>query len=398
MPTFTYHIRLTSGESERGRLEADNESAAVAELRRRNALVLEVLPVRERQSPSMGAWIPVRQVHVELLLGQLAVMLRNGMTLLEALSAAQAQSRHPGIRRLLSAVSNSIQQGSSLGDAFAGQRAIPALVVQLVRVGEESGTLEAVLDQAAGTLERTRRLRGDILTALLYPIGVFIITMGVATFMVLVTLPRISGMLQALGRRLPPMTQAMLDISDALRIWMPWALAIVVAMVGGVIVMRLLPNGRRLLGRILFGIPIIGHLLRLGETALFGRVLGAMLSSGVNLVDGLRSTENLMRNAEAAHMVGEARRRVLGGGSLASSLECRRTFLPLLGSMVGIGESSGTLDDVLSEVARFAEQDLQRQVKLFSSMVGPVTIVLVGLVVGFVYMSFFLALFAAAGG
>jgi type IV pilus assembly protein PilC len=144
-------------------------------------------------------------------------------------------------------------------------------------------------------------------------------------------------------------------------------------------------------------LPVIGHFLRLAATALASRSLSILLHSGVTLLEGLKTLENLHANHYLRRRLASARLEVIEGGNLATALKDRFAYLPMLSAMVAVGESAGTLDEVLEETARFQEEQLQTSIRQFSAIIEPVILVVVGSIVGFVYIAFFMALFAAAG-
>jgi type IV pilus assembly protein PilC len=271
------------------------------------------------------------------------------------------------------------------------------MVIHLVRVGEQTGTLDRVLDRASETLERRRLLKTQLLTALTYPIIVLIAAVGVATFMVLYVIPKIRVFLNSLGRKLPPLTQALVDISDFIQNYVLYfGVGAILLLVGFVFLYRW-PPSRLTIDRVALRLPLLGHLLTLSSTAQFAHALSVMLRSGVTLVESLRTMELLQGNKYLAQRVAESRGAVLGGGSLGGTLLAQRTFMPMLAQMVTVGEQSGTLDDVLEDVAKFYEGQLQSTIKLFSSIIEPVIIAVVGGVVGFVYIAFFVALYSTTG-
>ena len=150
--------------------------------------------------------------------------------------------------------------------------------------------------------------------------------------------------------------------------------------------------------RLALRLPVVGGLLRIAATAGFARTLGILIRSGVTVLEALRTVEGLHRNRFLARRVEIARQRVLEGGALADPLAYPHAYMPMLASMVYVGESSGTLDDTLDEVSGFHERQLQSAIKRFSAIIEPVIILIVGSIVGFVYIAFFLAMFSFAGG
>jgi type IV pilus assembly protein PilC len=403
MPTFRYVARTPAGEVRRGAEEAATAPALTGRLRERGWLVVEVRaaadePIGLNVPLNPLAWLPIRSIDVELSLQQLAIMLRSGLTLLTALKTVTAHARRHAMRKVWEKVTRTIQEGSSLTEAMGQHRCFSRLVVQLVRVGEQTGTLEQVLTQAADALERRRLLFTNLLSALAYPAIVFVAAIAVAGFMIVYLIPKLQVFLTAIGRKLPPMTQALLDISNAVQEYLPAVSIGIVALIIGLSALYLWPPGRLAIDRVLLRLPVIGSLLRLAVTAQFAHALGVLLASGITLIEGLRTVTDLLRNRYAASHVGEARNSVLRGGGLAPALSGTGAFMPMLAPMVAVGESAGTLGDVLMEVARFHENQLQSGIRRLSVIIEPVIIVVVGSIVGFVYISFFMAMFAAAGG
>lgn len=404
MPSFAFSARDRAGRPQAGTQDAASAAALVASLRERGWLVLNVSSADEGKAPDWReqlnplAWLPIRSVDIELSLQQIAVMLHSGITLLAALKTAGEQARRLSMARCWERIAQRIEEGSSLADAMADQRAFPHLVIQLIRVGEQTGSLEQVIHRAADSMERRRMLRTQLLTAMTYPAIVLIAAVGVTTFMLVGVIPKLQVFLQSLGRKLPATTQMLIDLSTFLQQRYPQILIGITVTIVGFIALYLWPPGRLLLDRLMLRLPITGRLLRLAATVQFSRSLGTLLRSGITLVEALRTTEQLHRNQYVAARVGAARNGVLRGGSLAPPLAGNDVFMPMLSRMVAVGETAGTLDDILDEIARFHENQLQGAIKQFSAIIEPAIVVVVGGIVGFVYISFFLALFAAAGG
>lgn len=387
-------------------MEAASPAAVAGDLRNRGWVVVEVRSEEAREASSgirlvslnPANWLPVRSSDVEVSARQIAVMLRSGLTLLNALQTVSEQAPRPAMGRIWQDVARRIQEGAGLADAMAEHPQFSQIVVQLVRVGEQTGHLEAVLTRAADTLEGRRLLRSQLLTALTYPTIVFVAAIGVTIFMMVSVIPKLQTFLAALGRRLPPMTQLLIDVTDFVNAHLVHAGIGLTVLIATVITLRSWPPGRLQMDRYLLRVPVIGKLLRLTGTVLLARGLSTLIRSGVTLLEGLRTVERLLSNRYLALRVAEARDAVMQGGALAETLETKGSFMPMLAGMVAVGESAGTLDEVLEEVARFYEDQLQRAIRQLAALVEPAIIVVVGGIVGFVYISFFMALFAAAGG
>lgn len=405
MPVFSFEARNGAGQPQRGAQEAPSANALVNTLRQRGWLVLKVRPADlEATGPDWGtylnpfAWLRPRSLDVEHSLHQLAVMLRSGLTLLTGLRTVAEYANRRSMALVWNQVADRIQRGASLADAMAEHRCFGFMVLQLTRVGELTGSLDEVLSRAAEALERRRALRSHILTVLTYPTIVLLAAIGVTTFMIVGVIPKLRVFLDALGRKLPAMTQSLLDVSAFATEQGPRIVGGLVLVVLVVVVLYWWPPGRLALDRYLLRAPILGKMLRLGATVQFSHGLSVLLQSGITLVEGLQTVGRMQNNRFLAERVNEAREAVLKGSSLAQPLAAPGAFLPLLSRMVAVGESAGSLEETLMEVAKFHESQLQRAIRRISTLIEPLIVVVVGGIVGFVYIAFFVGMFSVAGG
>jgi len=405
MPVYEFRAKSGAGVLEAGTREAASEAALVGELRGRGLFPLEVRPAAAAGvagglgAPSLAErLLPPRSLDVELSLRQIAFMLRSGLPLLGALRTCARQSERPSMGRVWGRVAERIQEGASFQEALSEHRCFPRLALTMVGVGEETGVLDEVLVRASVTLERRRELQASVLTALTYPSIVVVLAVGVVAYIMVSLIPKLRVFLSGFGRKLPPLTQLLVDISTAVHAHaIEGAIALAIG-VGAVAAVHAWPPGRLVIDRALLRIPIVGRILRIAATASFARTLGTLLQSGVLLTESLRTAEPLHANRHVAGVVAQARERVLEGSPIAEPLAQGGAFLPLLSSMVAVGEASGTLDDVLLEVATFHEQRLEAVIRRLSVILEPIVIIVVGGIVGFVYMAFFMAIYAIAGG
>ncbi len=411
MPQFIYDARDGEGHVREGRETAPSAAELGVELRRRGLLVLDVREAGpEGRGPGMGmgtvftglargvaGWWPVSNEEVEGVLRQLSVMLRSGLTLLGALQAAGQNAEGLRMRLVLASVMGRIDGGGTFAGALEAEGVFGDLTVQLARVGEETGSLDVVLERAADAIERRRQLVQQVVTALAYPLLVLVAAVGVTLFMVLEVIPRLEGLMKSLGRKLPPTTMALIEASTWARAEGPWWLMGLLLLASALGLAFRMPGARVVADRWMLAVPLVGEVLRVAGSAMFARAFAILLRSGVTVLDGLRTAEALAGNRHLASVVARAREGVLGGGALSEGLGGRGGFVPMLGRMVAVGEATGRLEEVLEEVARHLEGQLAVRVRRLSALVEPAIIVLVGGIVGFVYVTFFLTLYAAAG-
>ena len=405
MPEYRFEARDPSGGPQRAVATAVSAEVLAATLRRRGMIVLSIAPVaapsqkaRRWRSFHPLAWRPPTGFDIEIGLRQLAAMLHGGLTLLAALQTVGEQARRPRVRALWEDVARRIERGATFSSALsAHSRRFPDYVIQLVRVGESSGELHAMLARGADHLEQSRSLRLMVVNALAYPAIVVMLALGVSAFMVINVIPRVERFLVAGGRHLPPLTRALLDLSEWLRAYLG-PLAAVTAAAGLALGAALhWPPARRRLHRVWLHLPVTGPILRVAETAAFARGMGVLVESGVPLLESLGTAGRLVRNAAVAERVAAARASVARGEPLAAALSGDE-FLPMLTRMVAVGETTGALGPTLTEAARFHEEQLVAIIRRLGIIIEPVMIAVVGGIVGFVYVAFFVALFSLATG
>ena len=382
--------------------EAETRDALVLGLRAEKLLVLgvrEVAVARELPPLWHPSWLrPVTGFDVEMGLRQLASMLRSGVTLLKGLATVQEQAISPRAKRTWQRVKKQVFGGGSFAAALADQpRRFGEIVVRLAEVGEKSGELEHALTRAADQMEARRNLRTAVVNALLYPVIAVLMAVGVSAYLVVAVIPKLAEFLQSGGAALPPVTQALMDFSA-------WVNANGLAILAGIgcavavwVAVRLVAAGREAEDALLLRVPVAGRILRLSGTALFARAMQIMTESGVTLLDSLATSARLMSNRRFRRRAIAAHDGVMRGQSLAESLAQGVEFMPMLRRMAAVGEVSGSLPETFGETARFHEMLLAVAVKRFGMLIEPVMIVVTGGIVGFVYIAFFMALFAIAG-
>jgi len=399
MPRFDFQARDRSGSIQAGVLEEASLEAAVNVLRTRQWLVLEIDRADEDPSSGkgLGWWLPLRAVDIEMSLRQLSLMLRSGVPLLDATKIIHENAERRELHQIWSHISDDILEGASMAEAMEAHGSFPAVAVYLTRVGEQTGELDTTLLRAADIVRARRKLRSQIMMAMAYPSVVFLAGIAVTLFMVFAVIPRIQRFLETLGKGLPLITQILVNITSFLNDHaMTIGIGTVLTVVSFVVLMVWEPS-RYWIDRLLLWVPVFGGVFRTAAAASFARNLQTLIQSGVSLLDGLRSVEDLVGNRRLREQLSATRDLVVEGSSLAEAVRQKANFTPMLPRILAIGESSGRLDEVLSEAADYYEERLEAMISQLAAFVEPVMLLVVGGIVGFVYVAFFMALFAAAG-
>jgi type IV pilus assembly protein PilC len=307
------------------------------------------------------------------------------------------QSDSRAIRRAYASQIETVQSGRPFSEAIESENGFPDFLVQLVRVGEQPGIQETVLVRAADMMRTRRETIRELATALMYPILVLIAAVAATGFIVTSLLPKLSELLKALNRPLPPMTRSLITISDFTTEW-GWHIFGTMVLAGIVFLLTWLsPAGRLWIERLSFRIPVIGKLFRISGTLTFSQTMGVLLSSGVTVLEALITVQEMHSSTYFASIVQKSRDAIIRGQSLADTLRVRGAYMPLLATMVAVGEESGNLDDVLAEVSDFHRAQLSAMIKTLGALVTPVILAVVGSIVGYVYIAFFMGLFSVAG-
>ena len=382
--------------------EAESSAEVASQLRTEGYLVLSVGAAKVSGALPAAwhpAWLlPMTSFDVEMGLRQLASMVKSGVSLLMALETVSEQARRPRASRAWRRVRDRVLAGDSFADALAAQpRAFSELVVRLARVGEQSGELDVALVRAGEQLEARRNLRSLVVNALVYPALAVTMAIGVSAFLVVTVIPKIANFLQASGAELPEMTRLLVEISDWL---VTHGTTLLFSVVGAIVIwlgIRAMEKGRELQDVFLVKIPVCGRILRLSGTAVFARAMQTLLASGVSLLDALEVSAKLLANRRFRRRIETAQSEVTRGTALATALGAAPEFMPMLSRMAAVGEVTGSLAETFGETARYHEMMLAIAVKRFSVLIEPVMICITGIIVGFVYIAFFMAIFALAG-
>ena len=399
---FEVTARDSSGTTRTFAVEARGRMEALAVVKERKMLAISIRELREkgalppRFSPK---WLrPMTGLEAELALRQLSSMLRSGLALLAAISTVVEQSVSARAKRVWMRVRDDVFAGSSFAQALAAHpRRFDEMTVRLAEVGEKSGELENAVARAADQMESRRSLRTAVVNALAYPSLAVAMAVGVSAYLVVAVIPRLAEFLRSGGTALPPITQALMDFSDWIARNGLFVLAWIGAAAAAWAAVRLFERGHEAEDALLLRLPVTGRILRLSGTALFARSMQIMAQSGVTLVDSLDVGARLLGNRRLRRRVERAREGVLRGLSLESALAEAAEFTPMLRSMAATGEAGGTLPEAFGETARFHEMLLALAIRRFGMVMEPLMIVVTGLIVGFVYIAFFMALFAMAG-
>lgn len=400
MSVFAFRgIDTATGKSIKGYRDADNQKA-LRGLLRREGILLTSATEEEEQAKKKKNEIDLlafmrrpTTADVAVMTRQLATLVRAGIPLVESISALVEQTEKESLIKVLSAIREDLREGTAFNKALSQHpKVFPSLYVNMVAAGEASGTLEAVLERLADFMEDQARLRGKVSSALAYPILMTIIAGLMVGALMVTVVPKVTGIYANLGQELPWYTQLLIFVSNTLAdFW--W---LILAVIGGSIyAFRYWVNteaGRLRWDGILLTLPLFGRLNRLVAVARFSRTLSTLLASGVPLLTAMDIVKNVLENRLLEGVVKAATGSIREGESIAEPLKRSGQFPPMVTHMIAVGEKTGQLENMLENVSRAYEADVETKINTLTGLLEPLVLVVMGCMVGFIAMSILMPL------
>ena len=392
MPLYEYTARSSTGQIQKGQVEAQNTEEVTAHVRKNRMLLVSVRQAPKAIKLGMGPRIKTRDIVI--FTRQFATMINAGLPLVQSLTILAQQTENKALQEVTRSVVYDVEAGNTLADAFAKHpKAFTDLYVNMVAAGEAGGILDTILLRLATFLEKNDALVRKVKGAMVYP-AVILSVAGIAISVLLVfVIPTFQQMFASVNMALPLPTRIVIGMSDFLiNYW--WAvIGIIGATIFGIRKYYATSGGRKQLDTLLLKAPVIGDLLRKSAVSRFTRTLGTLISSGVSILDGLEITAKTAGNRVVHDAVMESRQSIAGGETIAAPLERSKVFPPMVISMIAVGEQTGGLDEMLSKIADFYDEEVDVAVSALLSLLEPVMIVILGVIVGGMVIAMYLPIF-----
>jgi type IV pilus assembly protein PilC len=395
MPSFVWKGKNRFGAFQEGVLIADSRDAAVGTLRRQN---IQVSSVREKgKEVRLLPKLPfkVNSKRVALFTRQFSVMLDAGLPLVQCLEILGEQEEDRNFREMIQTVRTDVESGSSLADAMRKHpRAFNNLYVSMIAAGEAGGILDIILQRLATYIEKVVRLNAQVKSALMYPVTIIVIAIGVVVIILWKVIPVFAQLFAGLGGELPFLTRVVVNASNFLGRYFPF-LAIGIVLIWMAFQRWYKTNrGRHIVDAAVLKIPVIGMLVRKIAVARFCRTLATLTSSGVPILDGLDITARTSGNAVIEDAVLAVRKAVEEGKTLSGPLAETRVFPAMVVQMINVGEQTGALDQMLSKIADFYEEEVDTAVAGLMKLLEPLMILILGGIIGTIVTAMYLPMYA----
>lgn len=396
MPVFKYQGRASSGVMKKGTINASSERDAITKLRNKGINPREVTESTSILHKEFTIGSRLKTQSFVVYLRQFSTLIRAGITVVDATNILAHQTESKALKNALFHIEEEVRAGTAFSDAARHhEKLFPPLFINMMRVGEATGNLDATLERLATYYEKQHRLRKSVQSALTYPIVLLILIFGVATGLLLTIVPQFTDMFEDMGAELPLITLFVLGISDVVQsIW--WLILLFI--IGIPILLRYLYKTNKQFKAgfhyFLFKLPIFGKLLQKSVIAQMTRTLSSLVSSSVPILQALTIVERVVGNPLIGQVILQARDSLEGGNTLSGPLEKSWLFPPLVTQMVSIGEKTGQLDYMLEKVADFYEDDVDRSVETLKALIEPLMIVVLAVVVGTIVLAILIPMFS----
>ncbi len=400
MVEFAWEARTRAGEVKRGVMDADNEDAVNARLRQQNLNPTSVKKKkRDWKNIQFGSGVETSDLVTFTRL--FATMVDAGLPLVQCLEILSNQQKNKIFAGILKDVKSSVEQGASFSDSLRRHpKVFDELFVNLVQAGEAGGILDSIMNRLSIYLEKRQKLVRQVRGAMSYPIIVGFVAVGVMVVMLTFVIPAFENMFAEFGggpEALPWITRVMVGLSHSFISFLPFVILAVVILSVGFTYLYRQPKGKHFVHKSLLRLPIMGDVLRKISVARFTRTLGTLLQSGVPILDALDICARTAGNVVIEEGIQLVRRRIAEGRNIAEPLMEAGVFPDMVVQMIGVGEQTGALDQMLNKVADFYEEETDVAVASLTSMLEPIMMVGIGGMVGVVLVAMYLPIFSLAG-
>jgi type IV pilus assembly protein PilC len=406
VPVYTWKGRTVGGEIQTGELTLDSQEEALSALRKRRIIISSV---REKKAnvkmsmPKLGGGVSTRDLAI--FTRQFATMINAGLPLVQCLDILSKQTEKEDFRTVIAQVMRDVEAGTTLAEALGKKehsKTFDELFVNMVEAGEAGGILDNILQRLATYIEKAEALKRKIKGAMVYPAVVLSVAVLATSFMLIFIIPTFARMFTGFGAELPLPTKIVMGLSSFLRSYW-WAMIMTgIGIVVGLQRYYITEKGHLQIDAFLLRVPVLGDVLRKGAVARFTRTLATLISSGVPILNGLEITARTAGNRVVQNAIMAARASIREGETIAAPLRQSTVFPQMVVQMISVGEETGALDDMLTRIADFYDDEVDTAVDSLTSLIEPIMIVVMGSVVGGMVIAMYLPMFklinVVAGG
>jgi type IV pilus assembly protein PilC len=397
MATFAYSGRTRAGQTVTGERIAESIDGAVAALRREQILITQIKPVKEKAAAKTQGKVKAKKASAKSLAvftRQFSVMIDAGLPLVQCLEILGTQEEDKNFAAVILATRADVEAGASLADAMKRHpKTFDPLFTNMIAAGEAGGILDTILKRLAVYIEKAVKLKGQVKSAMIYPIAVVVIAGLVVGVILWKVIPTFANLFAGLGADLPLPTRFVIALSNGMVRYMPFIIIGLFAVGFAFKQYYATPKGRMVVDGVTLKLPVLGLLMRKIAVARFCRTLSTLLASGVSILEALDITARTSGNAVVEQAILTTRTSIERGETIAEPLKKTNVFPAMVVQMIGVGEATGALDTMLGKIADFYEEEVDVAVAGLLTLLEPIMIAFLGGIVGGIVIAMYLPIF-----
>jgi len=403
MAVFSFRALNQAGEEVRDEIEANSNEEAITKIRNMGYYPTRVetkggrkvgaVQARVAKKGKSLAFGKVKKKHLTSFSRQLSTLQDAGLPIVRSIKILEGQQKPGVLKNALIDVADDVEGGSTFSEALAKHpKAFDKLYVNMIKAGETGGVLDTILRRLADFLEKTQRLRRKIVGAMIYPVVVIVVAIGIVTFIMLRIIPEFAKVFAQFDLELPALTRALIAISNWVVRWWPVLLLVPIVLYIVVKIAKQFRPGRYVIDKMKFKAPIFGQIVRKASISRFSRTLGTLITSGVPILEALNISRETAGNEVIARALGRVHDSIREGESIAEPLKQSRVCDDIVVNMIDVGEETGDLDKMLLKVADNYDDEVDTLVSSMMSLLEPLIVIILGGIVGFIVISLFMPL------
>jgi type IV pilus assembly protein PilC len=400
MPKYNFVVKDASGKTITGQLAMDSKEQLVSRLKDQGYYINKISEVREdsiynRLDSAFQHLTPIKLKDISVFARLLSTMINAGLPILRSLKIIEKQTENLRLVEVIQSVRDQVEEGHALSLAMSKHpRVFQPLIIAMVKSGEESGSLDIVLDRISHDLEREIEIRQRVAAGVRYPVIIMSASFVIVAIVLVFVVPAFQGIFESMDAKLPLMTQVLVNVSMVIRHSMGVVIVVGILLATAYKYFSRIPSVARWIDAVKLRLPVFGMLLRKIALARFARTMAILLRSGVPILRALSVVEQTVGNAVIAAAVTASKESIREGERISPPLEETGEFPPMVIDMIAVGEETGALDMMLEKISEFYDQEVDYTIDAFTTLIEPVLIMFLGTVIGFIVVALYMPLFS----
>jgi len=400
MATYNYTARSSKGEIIKDSIDGEAEDLVVSKIKDMGYFIVNITKLKEdkvkMKLPALKIFTRVKTRDIVIFTRQFATMISAGMSLIEVLAILGKQTANPKLAAILSEIKTDVETGHTLSESMEKHSSVfPEVYISLVRAGEAGGVLDKTMNDLANFLEKEENIRATISSKTAYPKFVLVFAIIITVVIIVFLVPTFQEIYESMGAELPTITQIVISIGDLLKKVYFYVILAVIIFGGRYLFKKILKSsrGRYLLDKLKISIPRVGDLFKKMSLSRFNRHFGILLATGVPILNSLEITKGVAGNVLIDNALDKVRKSIKEGENIAEPMSRMKVFPTMMVQMIAVGEKTGTLDEVVSKLADFYENEVTHSVDSLVTILEPLMLLFVAGIIGMIVLSMYLPMF-----